>query len=68
MALNTFHISYIKLLGRKGSIHADVSDITPGSVNIEINELKENLIKIENINTLLLKRFVTMELQEIKNN
>ena len=31
----------------------DVSDITPGSVDIEINELKDNLIKIEGINTLL---------------
>ena len=34
---------------------ADVSDITPGSVDIEINELKDNLIKIEGINTLLRK-------------
>ena len=32
---------------------ADISDITPGSVDIEINELKDNLIKIEGINTLL---------------
>ena len=32
---------------------ADVSDITPGSVDIEINKLKDNLIKIEGINTLL---------------
>ena len=32
---------------------ADVSSITPGSVDIEINELKDNLIKIEDINTLL---------------
>ena len=34
---------------------ADVSDITPGSVDIEINELKDNLIKIEGVNTLLRK-------------
>ena len=31
----------------------DVFDITPGSVDVEINELKDNLIKIEDINTLL---------------
>ena len=31
----------------------DVSDITPGSVDIETNELKGNLIKIEGINALL---------------
>ena len=31
----------------------DVFDITPGSADVEINGLKDNLIKIEDINTLL---------------
>ena len=32
---------------------ADVFDITPGSVDIETNVLKDNFIKKESINTLL---------------
>ena len=32
---------------------ADVSDLTPGRVATEINEVKDNLIKIEDITTLL---------------
>ena len=53
------HISYITFIKRKrkytcaNGTPADVSDITPEIVDIEINELKDNLNEIESIITLL---------------